>query len=69
MNYAPYTTEHRTVGRVPLSDTSLLDVYLINSVGVICPTISAMYFSKAAMDIVTEQCQPHPGVLVIYELA
>ena len=26
-------------------------------------------YTKQAMDIVTERSQPHPGVLVIYELA
>ena len=44
--------------------------WLMNQVnGGICPTISAYYYTKHAMDIVTERCQLHPGVIVIYELA
>ena len=44
--------------------------WLLNQVnGGMCPTISAYYYTKQAMDIVTERCQPHPGVIVIYELA
>ena len=35
----------------------------------VCCCLSAMYNSKAALDIVTERCQLHPGVIVIYELA
>ena len=43
--------------------------WLLNQVnGGVCPTICAYYYKKQAMDIVTERCQPHPGVLVIYEL-
>ena len=42
---------------------------LINQVnGGMCPTISAYYYTKQAMDIVTWRCQHHPGVLVVYEL-
>ena len=44
--------------------------FLLNAVdGGLCPTVSACYYEKQAMDIVTKRCQPHPGVLVIYELA
>lgn len=43
--------------------------FLLNGVGGgLVPTISACYYSKSAMDIVFERCQPHLGVIVVYEL-
>ena len=42
--------------------------WLINGTGGASCCISAFYYTKQAFDIVTKRCQPHPGVLVIYEL-
>ena len=43
--------------------------FLINGTGGVCCTLSAFYYTKQAMDIVTDRCQLHPGVVVVYEIA